>query len=96
MTTDAATAFVERLRSDEAFQQKLAGAASREERREIAREAGYELSEADLPAIKAAFGVQELSDEDLERVAGGVGQETGEATVASATLVSIVAAVIAF
>lgn len=96
MTSETVTAFVERLRNDEAFQVKLAEAPSREERREVARKAGFELSEGDLPAIKAALGVQELSDEDLERVAGGMGQETGEATVASATLVSIVAAVIAF
>lgn len=60
MTTDGASAFDEQPRGDEASRGKAA-------------EAGYDLGEGDLPAIEASLGVEELADENLERVAGGLG-----------------------
>ena len=92
MTQETATAFVERISTDEAFRDRLAAAATSEERRQIAREAGYDLSSNDLPAIKEALGIKELSDADLEKVAGGVGTDTLEVT---ATVVSVVLAIVA-
>ena len=76
MTEETVTAFVERLSSDEAFRNRLAAAPTPEERQEMAREAGYDLGAGDMPAIKAALGIEELSDDDLEKVAGGIGTAT--------------------
>jgi predicted ribosomally synthesized peptide with nif11-like leader len=98
MTTEAAAAFAERLKTDEAFQSKLAGAASGEERLALAREEGFALTAADAGAIKEALGIEELSDEDLEKVAGGTGVttavSTGGSIVTTAVTVAVVAAAI--
>jgi predicted ribosomally synthesized peptide with nif11-like leader len=71
MAEDAVKAFVERLTTDEEFAKKVADAPSKEERLRIINEAGYALTASDLSALKAALNVEELSDEDLEKVAGG-------------------------
>ncbi|MDA8354976.1 MAG: Nif11-like leader peptide family RiPP precursor [Actinomycetota bacterium] len=84
MTEETVKAFVERLSSDEAFRDRLAAAPTPEERQEMAREAGYDLSAEDMPAIKSALGIEELSDEDLEKVAGGIGTVTVAAATATA------------
>jgi predicted ribosomally synthesized peptide with nif11-like leader len=81
MTEETIKAFAERVSSDEAFRDQLAGAATPEERQGIVRAAGYDLSAEDMPAIKSAFGIEELSDEDLEKVAGGVGYATFPITI---------------
>jgi predicted ribosomally synthesized peptide with nif11-like leader len=81
MMTEVATAFAERLKSDEAFQSRLAGAETGEARLAIAREEGFELSADDVGAVKSALGLQALSDEELERIAGGIGTTT-TATIA--------------
>jgi predicted ribosomally synthesized peptide with nif11-like leader len=85
MATEAATAFAERLKSDEAFQAKLAGAADRAERLALAKEAGFDLSADDIGAVKQALGIEELSDEDLARVAGGIGTTTAATITAAAS-----------
>ena len=98
MTQESATAFAERISTDEAFRDRLTAATTPEERRQIAGEAGYDLSRNDLPAIKEALGIQELSDEDLEKVAGGMDRTTAAtATIsggisASAVAIALVAA----
>jgi len=73
MTEETVRAFVERLTTDEEFAKKVADAPSKEERLRIINEAGYALTASDLSALKAALNVEELSDEDLEKVAGGAG-----------------------
>ena len=70
MTEEAIKSFVEKLSTDETFANKLASAATPEERLKIANDAGFAVSASDLSAIKAALSVEELSDEDLEKVAG--------------------------
>jgi hypothetical protein len=42
----------------------------------IVTDAGYDLSGDDLSIIRNLAGMNELSDEDLEKVAGGIGMET--------------------
>lgn len=69
-------AFVERLKRDVAFQSKLVDAPTPGERLAIAREEGFDLSHDDVAAVRRALSVEELSDDDLERVAGGVGAVT--------------------
>lgn len=84
MTTDAATAFAERLKTDGALRSRLAGAATREERLALARAEGFDLSADDMGAVRQAMGLDELSDEDLARVAGGIGTTTAGTVAATA------------
>lgn len=70
-------AFVERLKRDVAFQSRLVDAPTPSERLAIAWEEGFDLSHDDVAAVRRALSVEELSDDDLERVAGGVGAVTG-------------------
>jgi predicted ribosomally synthesized peptide with nif11-like leader len=70
MSEEAAVAFANRLMSDEEFRDRLANA-DPEERRRMANEAGFDITVDDETAIRSALGLQEISDEDLELVAGG-------------------------
>jgi predicted ribosomally synthesized peptide with nif11-like leader len=72
MSADGARALSERVKSDERFRARLEAAATAEEKGHIVTEAGYDLSSEDLSTIRSLAGMSELSDEDLERVAGGV------------------------
>ncbi|HUC35898.1 MAG TPA: Nif11-like leader peptide family RiPP precursor [Acidimicrobiales bacterium] len=72
MSQEAAKAFAERLKTDEAFTEELAKASTPEERLRRANEAGYEVTADDIDAIRSDLGIEELSDEDLEKVAGGL------------------------
>ena len=87
MTEETVRAFAERITTDEEFARRLGSASSPDERLKIANDAGYDLSASDLSAIKTALNVEELSDEDLEKVAGGIGA-TSVATAAVATAVA--------
>lgn len=73
MTTEAAAAFVERLLSDEAFRKRVVALEDPADRLALAREEGFDLSADDNPAIARALGVEELADQELEHVVGGVG-----------------------
>jgi predicted ribosomally synthesized peptide with nif11-like leader len=57
MTAEAVAAFAERLKADEAFQSRLAGAADRAERLALAKAEGFDLSADDIGAVKEALGV---------------------------------------
>ena len=72
VTDSAAQAFVERLSTDEGFRDQLAAAPTPEERLRIANDAGFAVGPDDVGAIRSAVGIEELSDEDLEKVAGGM------------------------
>ena len=72
MTEEAIKSFVEKLSTDEEFANKLASAPTPEERLKIANDAGFAISASDVDGIKAALNIEELSDEDLEKVAGGM------------------------
>jgi predicted ribosomally synthesized peptide with nif11-like leader len=76
MSAQGATALYERVTSDEQFRAQLEAAATPEEKRRIVTDAGYDMSRDDLSTIRNLAGMNELSDEDLERVAGGIGMET--------------------
>ncbi len=89
MTEETVRAFAERITTDEEFARRLGSASSPDERLKMANDAGYDLSASDLSAIKTALNVEELSDEDLEKVAGGIGATTaGAATATAAATVS--------
>jgi predicted ribosomally synthesized peptide with nif11-like leader len=77
MSAAGTKALFERVSSDEAFKSRLEAAATPEDKRRIVAEAGFDVSPEDLPSLRDLAGVEELSDEDLEKVAGGTGTNTG-------------------
>jgi predicted ribosomally synthesized peptide with nif11-like leader len=72
MSAEGATALYERVGSDEQFRTQLETAATPEDKRRIVTEAGYDVGRDDLSTVRKLAGVSELSDEDLEKVAGGI------------------------
>ena len=84
MSVESAKAFLKKFASDEDFRKSIENAASDEERQKIVKEAGFEFTKADLKELAASSG--ELSEEDLEKVAGGstVGWVTAAAGVGGA------------
>ncbi len=94
MTEETVRAFAERITTDEEFARRLGSASSPDERLKMANDAGYDLSASDLSAIKRALSVEELSDEDLEKVAGGLGATTTGliSATGSASVISVVVA----
>jgi predicted ribosomally synthesized peptide with nif11-like leader len=71
MSAEGVTSLYERINSDEQFRAKMEAAETPDDKRQIVTEAGYEVTSDDLPTIRRLAGVNELSDEDLEKVAGG-------------------------
>ena len=68
MSIESAKAFIERLKTDEDFRQRVQDAEDREARRALAKAEGFDFGEED---IKSAS--EELSDDDLDFIAGGSG-----------------------
>ena len=66
MTIESAKEFLEKVKTDEEFADRIRKATSREKRREIARSEGFDFTPEE---IKNA--TDELSEEDLDAVAGG-------------------------
>jgi predicted ribosomally synthesized peptide with nif11-like leader len=87
-------ALLERLQTDQGFRERLEAASTTEAKRQLVQDAGFDIGRGDLPALRAQAGLQELSDEDLERVAGGSGPGTdvGTAVAFSATVAAAAAA----
>ncbi len=69
MSIESAKAFLKKLASDESFKKKIEGAASDEERQKIVKEAGFEFTKDEIKQVVGDSA--ELSDSDLEKVAGG-------------------------
>ncbi len=70
MSVDSAKAFLKRFAKDEDFRKSLENASSDEERRNIVKEAGFQFTKDDLKALTKEVK-SELSEEELEKVAGG-------------------------
>jgi predicted ribosomally synthesized peptide with nif11-like leader len=94
MTTESAQAFAERLNADKAFQDQLAGLSTPEDRLRMAKDAGYTIEPADIDTIRSTMGVEDIADEDLERVAGGMTDQEMLLIATSTPTVAIVAAII--
>ncbi|HXH98066.1 MAG TPA: Nif11-like leader peptide family RiPP precursor [Gaiellaceae bacterium] len=92
MGSDAVVAFAERMKGDEALQKRLADAPDREARLAIVREEGFDLTHDDAAAVKRVLNIEELSDEDLDRVAGGVETSTSVLYSAGSVFVTVLAA----
>ena len=67
MSEEQLKAFLEKLQGDTSLQEKLKAAANADAVTAIAKEAGFSISADDLKNAQ----VTELSDEELEGVAGG-------------------------
>ena len=62
---------VKKIQEDSHLRQALADASDRESRIAAFRQAGLSVTAEDIAAAKASMEKGELSDRDLERVAGG-------------------------
>lgn len=80
MSTQAMTALWDRLQSDEQFRGQVEQAGTPAEKRQLLTAAGYEVEPGDLGALRSLAGISEISDEDLEKVAGGGGATTAVGT----------------
>jgi len=79
MSQEALQAFVERVNDDESFRNGLVGAADNDARLRMAQDAGFDITAEDFAALRAQQ-MEELSEEDLQLIAGGKG---GSGTAAS-------------
>ena len=74
MSEEQLKAFIEKVKADTSLQEKLKAAADTNAVVAIAKEAGFSISADDLKKAQS-----ELSDEELEGVAGGTQTNTGTA-----------------
>ena len=70
MSAEQLTALLSKLKEDAGLQEKLKGAADLDAALAMAKEAGFDVSKADWLNYQAKQTL-ELSDDDLDRVAGG-------------------------
>ena len=77
MSEEQLSALLAKLKDDAGLQEKLKGAADLDAFVALAKEAGFDISKADWLRYQANQTL-ELSDEDLEKVAGGIADDPGE------------------
>lgn len=70
MSIESAKAFIEKVKNDESFKNKLGELKDGQARLEFAKKAGFDFSANDIEKVKAEQG---LTDEELDGVAGGCG-----------------------
>ena len=73
MSEEQLSALLAKLKDDAGLLEKLKGAADIDTAQSIATEAGFDVSEADWLRYQQGMGEGELSDEELDGVAGGCG-----------------------
>jgi predicted ribosomally synthesized peptide with nif11-like leader len=76
MSEEQLAALLAKLKDDAGLQEKLKGAADLDAAVALAKEAGFDVSKADLLKFQAEQTL-ELSDEELEVVAGGLYMKGG-------------------
>ena len=69
MSEEQLNAFLEKVKSDTSFQEKLKAASTPEAAIDIAKAAGFSITAEDIQSMQSQSG--ELSDEELEGAAGG-------------------------
>ena len=74
MQEEQLKAFLEKVKGDTGLQERLEGAASPEAGIEIAKDAGFSITAEDIQSMQSA--TVDVSDEELEGAAGGVGRRT--------------------
>ena len=73
MSVEQAKAFMEKLDSNKSFLKEIAGAGSDEDRLQLAQKAGFEFTTGELASAMEESASEELSEDELETVAGGAG-----------------------
>jgi len=71
MSEEQLTALLAKLKDDAGLKEKLKGAADLDAAVALAKEAGFDVSKADWLKYQATKETLELTDEELEDVAGG-------------------------
>ena len=66
MSSESAKAYIERLKTDEEFKERVKDAADKEARMALVNAEGFDFSEEDIKAVKS-----ELSDDELDGVSAG-------------------------
>ena len=66
MSVDQARAFIEKMKSDEEFRDRIMAIEAVDARLAAASDAGFEFTEAEINEVKS-----ELNDDELDRAAGG-------------------------
>ena len=74
MSEEQLKSFLEKVKTDTTLQEKLTGVADADSALAIAKEAGFAITTEDIQSMKSAT---DLSDEELEGVAGGKSSEWG-------------------
>jgi Nif11 domain len=93
MSIQGVTAFGERLESDEQFRRRVEQAGTPQEKRQVLVAVGLDVGPDHLSTLRSLAGITDISDEDLEKVAGGTGSETGfMASIVSVGGVTVAAA----
>ena len=70
MSMASAKAFIEKVKTDEEFRNKLGELKDSQARTDFAKAAGFDFTAADIAQVKEEEG---LSDDELDSVAGGCG-----------------------
>ena len=86
MSEEAAHALVERVNTDEDFRNALMAADGAETRLRMAQDAGFDITADDLADMRRQAGFDELSEDDLQRIAGGQLTNT-QVTIASGVMI---------
>ena len=89
MSQEATQAFVDRINEDETFRDQLVAAGDNEARVSLAQDAGFDVTAEDLAELRRQNNVEELSEDDLQKIAGG---GTTGTTVSAVTLTVTLAA----
>ena len=77
MSVEQLKAFVEKVKSDTNLQEKVKAAASPEAAMEVAKAAGFSITLEDISSMQSGTEEEDLSDEELEGMAGGFIQRPG-------------------
>jgi len=67
MSMESAKSFIERMKTDEEFSKRVTSCKNVDIRKKYVNEAGFSFTKEELELVKS-----ELSDEDVERLAGGL------------------------
>ena len=70
MSEEQLKSFLEKVKTDTSLQEKLKGAADADAALAIAKEVGFAITAEDIQSMQSA--TTELSDEELESLAGGI------------------------
>ena len=75
MSEEQLMSFLEKVRIDTSLKEKLKGAADADAALAIAKEAGFSITVEDIQSMQSA--TTQLSDDELEGIAGGADAECG-------------------